>query len=272
MPSKCQANQSTTSASESFFLADAIRLSRSSKVVLLLVVLQVGCIVAADRSISSVSGSFCGQSSFEDNFESGSRPRRSVELTGSSESLASSSQTADENDRPIIDSNVDDCGRRRRRQSVGQQANSRQNPQRLSPDHNCITNESSSSSSPQESSNETASEPIKTIETAVFIDQALDNRFNGLSGGLVELNKLVLTIMNQVQHLFRFSSLQVPIKIKLVLIEHLRESERNGFGSPDNGRGDIDVYLSNFCNWQQSRLERAGGQRLAWDHAILLSG
>lgn len=38
----------------------------------------------------------------------------------------------------------------------------------------------------------------KTIETAVFIDQALDNKFAGISGGFVELNKQVLTIMNQV--------------------------------------------------------------------------
>lgn len=39
---------------------------------------------------------------------------------------------------------------------------------------------------------------VKTIETAVFIDHALDNKFAGLSGGFAELNKQVLTIMNQV--------------------------------------------------------------------------
>lgn len=110
----------------------------------------------------------------------------------------------------------------------------------------------------------------KTIETAVFVDQALDNKFNGLSNGLVELNRLVLTIMNQVQHLFRYSSLKVPIKIKLVLVEHMRDSERQGIAAPNPERGDIDAYLSNFCNWQQSRLERE--RRIWWDHAILLSG
>lgn len=110
----------------------------------------------------------------------------------------------------------------------------------------------------------------KTIETAVFIDQALDNKFNGLSNGLVELNKLVLTIMNQVQHLFRYSSLKVPIRIKLVLVEHMRDSERQGIAAPNPERGDIDAYLSNFCNWQQARLERE--RRIWWDHAILLSG
>ena len=116
----------------------------------------------------------------------------------------------------------------------------------------------------------TSNRLVKTIETAVFIDQALDNKFNGLSNGLVELNKLVLTIMNQVQQLFRYSSLQVPITIKLVLVEHLKDSERQGGPVPNPERGDIDAYLSNFCNWQQDRLDRE--RRLWWDHAILLSG
>lgn len=110
----------------------------------------------------------------------------------------------------------------------------------------------------------------KTIETAVFIDHALDNKFIGLSNGLVELNKLVLTIMNQVQYLFKYSSMKVPIKIKLVLVEHLRDSEKHGHKTPNPEQGDIDAYLSNFCNWQKSRLDRE--KRLWWDHAILLSG
>lgn len=112
----------------------------------------------------------------------------------------------------------------------------------------------------------------KVIETAVFIDQALDNRFSGISNGLVELNKLVLTIMNQVQLLFKYSSLSVPVALKLVLVEHIKESERQyeGLQAPNSARGDIDIYLGNFCSWQQLRLERE--KRLWWDHAILLSG
>jgi len=112
----------------------------------------------------------------------------------------------------------------------------------------------------------------KVIETAVFIDQALDNKFSGIGNGLVELNKLVLTIMNQVQMLFRYSSLSVPISLRLVLVEHMKESERqfNGLQAPNAENGDIDLYLANFCNWQQARLERE--KRLSWDHAILLSG
>lgn len=39
----------------------------------------------------------------------------------------------------------------------------------------------------------------KTIELAVFIDPALDNKFAGLSGGNIELKKQVLTIMSQVR-------------------------------------------------------------------------
>lgn len=111
---------------------------------------------------------------------------------------------------------------------------------------------------------------LKTIETAVFIDQALENKFSGQSNGLKELNKLVLTIMNQVQNLFSYSSMKVPIRIKLVLVEHLRDGERSGLSMPNSEKGDIDLYLSNFCNWQHNRLER--DKRLWWDHAILLSG
>lgn len=108
---------------------------------------------------------------------------------------------------------------------------------------------------------------VKTIETAVFVDTALDNKFTGLSGGLVDLNKLIMTIMNQVQLLFKYSSLKVPINIKLVLIEHMNMIKGT---LPNTENGDIDGYLSNFCNWQQAKLEKE--KRLWWDHAILLSG
>lgn len=113
----------------------------------------------------------------------------------------------------------------------------------------------------------------KTIETAVFVDSALDAKFNGLSNGLVELNKLIVTIMNQVQHLFKYSSMKVPINIKLVLVEHMsvsKNSADNQLSLPNSDGGDIDLYLSNFCNWQHARLQRE--KRLWWDHAILLSG
>lgn len=289
MPNKCQANSSTSIAvksqvSSANLISPAAKWSRKPAappppllLLLLLLLLQVGNFIGAQSY--STKDSFCGHSVSELGSTSVNlhRSRRgAVELRPSAPvSLQRSSQTrlgdSNENERPQIDStSADECGsgRRKRRQSQLGGGGGRQSPSF----DDCVTSESSSSSSSQESStNETSTEVLKTIETAVFIDQALDNRFNGLSGGLVELNKLVLTIMNQVQHLFRYSSLHVPIKIKLVLIEHLRDNERNGFGSPDTGHGDIDVYLSNFCNWQQSRLERAGA-RLAWDHAILLSG
>lgn len=133
----------------------------------------------------------------------------------------------------------------------------------------CCQNSSSSTSS--SSTALLSANAIKTIETAVFLDQALDNRFSGQSNGLVELNKLVQTIMNQVQHLFRYSSMKIPIKIRLVLIEHIKDNEKlTGLAAPNSERGDIDAYLSNFCNWQQSRLDQ--DKRLWWDHAILLSG
>lgn len=114
----------------------------------------------------------------------------------------------------------------------------------------------------------TTEEPKRlTIEVAVFIDQTLSNKFTSLA----ELNRLVLTIMNQVRLLFSYRSLKQQVNIKLVLIEHLRDSERkDGIESPNPERGDIDLYLSNFCRWQNSRLSRE--EKVWWDHAILLSG
>lgn len=114
-----------------------------------------------------------------------------------------------------------------------------------------------------------------TIETAVFLDQALSSRYTSMSQGLADLNKLVLTIMNQVKHMFSYASLMRSIDIKLVLIESLKDSERRNLMSylPNSERGDIDLYLANFCQWQQARLERAiSRESLWWDHAILLSG
>lgn len=240
--------------------------------------------------------SFCGHSSSYNHDDSGHfRPRRSVPMrrlqVDESNPLSRSLQTrfgTDSNnspnnynndDKPVIDNSGgeapdianNDCNRRRRNSPVRARRQKANGFGATKPFDDCGPQQAHRNSLQSSPNTTTTSEPVKTIETAVFIDQALNNRFNGLSGGLVELNKLVLTIMNQVQHLFRYSSLHVPIKIKLVLIEHLRESDRNGFGMPDTGNGDIDVYLSNFCNWQQARLEK-DRQKLAWDHAILLSG
>lgn len=106
-----------------------------------------------------------------------------------------------------------------------------------------------------------------TIEIAVFIDQALSNRFTSLA----ELNSLILTMMNQVRHILRYSSLKQSINIKLNLVEHLKDSERyEGLELPNPEKGDIDLYLSNFCKYQNGRLQR--DNKIWWDHAILLSG
>lgn len=108
---------------------------------------------------------------------------------------------------------------------------------------------------------------LMTIEIAVFIDHALSSKFTSLA----ELNKLVLTIMNQVQFLFRYNSLKYPINLKINLVEHLKDSKRNfELQPPDPERGNIDTYLNNFCKWQLIRLQRES--KVSWDHAILLSG
>lgn len=137
---------------------------------------------------------------------------------------------------------------------------------------------------------------VKTIETAIFADRALDQKFNG-RGGLIDLNKLIMTIMNQVQLIFSFRSMRTPIKINIVRIEHLKDmpdppSTENGTNSINcrynhfrlvlfkvvyynviftcSFPGDIDGYLSSFCKWQYNMLLK--DKNLAWDHAILLTG
>ncbi|KAG9508736.1 Mitochondrial import receptor subunit TOM40-like 1, partial [Fragariocoptes setiger] len=106
---------------------------------------------------------------------------------------------------------------------------------------------------------------VKTIETAVFIDRALDMKFVG-RGGLTELNRLVLAIMSQVQMIFSYKSMKVPIKINIVRVEHLKEVDEQ----PSTENGDIDGYLGSFCEWQERRLEQF--PNAPWDHAILLTG
>lgn len=120
-----------------------------------------------------------------------------------------------------------------------------------------------------------ANKPKLTIETAVFLDHALSSRYASMSQGLADLNKLVLTIMNQVKYMFSYKSLMESIDIKLVLIESFKDSERRNLMSylPNPEQGDIDLYLANFCQWQKDRLDRAiAREALWWDHAILLSG
>lgn len=104
----------------------------------------------------------------------------------------------------------------------------------------------------------------KTIETAVFIDYDLVERFNGRKSDLI---RLVLSIMNEVQLIYSFKSMKTRIKIVIVKLVMLKKGEP----SPDKAGGDIDKYLDNFCVWQARKLKRQD-EPTKWDHALMLTG
>lgn len=104
----------------------------------------------------------------------------------------------------------------------------------------------------------------RAIELAVFVDSALSNSMPTEKA----LQTRLTAILEQVQLVLQYRSLGRPIKLEIVNLE-LVDSK----GGPSTARGDIDVYLDNFCSWQCRRKELASSQRVgSWDHAIMLSG
>ncbi|KAG1693954.1 A disintegrin and metalloproteinase with thrombospondin motifs adt-1 [Nymphon striatum] len=90
--------------------------------------------------------------------------------------------------------------------------------------------------------------PLQTlyyIETAVFVDEALYNKYLK-EYGPTEPDKLEIFLLSLISN------------------------------DLDTGDGDIDGYLNNFCKWQEKRMSNQPfgifGHRLHWDHAILLTG
>lgn len=104
----------------------------------------------------------------------------------------------------------------------------------------------------------------KIIETAVFIDKHLLNRFSGLRS---DLTRLVLAIMNEVQLIYNFKSMKTRIKIVIVKMVFLSPDD----SQPNTADGDIDEYLDNFCSWQSKKWRNENASN-RWDHALMLTG
>lgn len=104
----------------------------------------------------------------------------------------------------------------------------------------------------------------KTIETAVYIDKYLLNRFNGITS---DLKRLVLAIMNEVQLIYSFKSMKTRIKIVITKLVFLKDEEN----APNNGEGDINEYLDNLCAWQANKWRQENISTL-WDHSLMLTG
>lgn len=103
---------------------------------------------------------------------------------------------------------------------------------------------------------------FRTIETAIFVDQYLSQRF---SGRQPDLKRLVLAMMNEVQLIYNYQTMKTQVKIVIVKFDILPTSEQ----SPNNAGGDIDKYLDNFCSWQARMVKTSA---VKWDHALMLTG
>lgn len=104
----------------------------------------------------------------------------------------------------------------------------------------------------------------RTIETAIFVDHHLKQRF---ANRLNDLKRLVMAVMNEVQLIYNYKTMKIPIRIVIVRFEVLEAPEV----SPDTASGDIDRYLDNFCSWQAVKLRNLA-TNARWDHALLLTG
>lgn len=101
-----------------------------------------------------------------------------------------------------------------------------------------------------------------TIETAIFVDSSLASRYEG---HMDDLHRLIMSIMNEVQLIYEYSSMETRIQIVITKLEILSNQ------GPDDASGDIDQYLDNFCLWQ-AKLHRAENWSQRWDHALMLTG
>ena len=105
---------------------------------------------------------------------------------------------------------------------------------------------------------------VRTIETAIFVDNHLKQRFQNR---LNDLKRLVMATMSEVQLIYNYQSMRIPIRIVISRLEILQRPEEG----PNNAGGDIDRYLDNFCSWQAKR-HRSSPEEERWDHALMLTG
>ncbi|GIY11608.1 a disintegrin and metalloproteinase with thrombospondin motifs adt-1 [Caerostris darwini] len=113
-----------------------------------------------------------------------------------------------------------------------------------------------------------STEKRKVIETAIYVDYPLYHKLSVKKQQSVEeMQNTVLAILNEVQLIYNYQSLNTKFKIVVVKLDILTEGEEG----PDAADGDIDLYLDNFCSWQSSKNPPINSE-LHWDHALMLSG
>lgn len=110
---------------------------------------------------------------------------------------------------------------------------------------------------------------ILYIETAIFVDSDLfrhmAKNFPRDTGS--HLIRVVLAMINGVQLLYHHPSLGRRVNFVLKRLEILEKDP------PDLRRSsDIDIYLSNFCKWQNSWNPSKDSDPFHYDHAVILTG
>lgn len=106
------------------------------------------------------------------------------------------------------------------------------------------------------------------IETAIFVDIDLYKHMakNFPKDTSSHLIRFVLAMINGVQLLYHHPSLGKRVNFVLKRLEILEKDP------PELRRSsDIDIYLSNFCKWQND-LNPADHTGLRFDHAVILTG
>ncbi|GAB6021031.1 hypothetical protein CHUAL_003668 [Chamberlinius hualienensis] len=117
---------------------------------------------------------------------------------------------------------------------------------------------------------DTEKDKNKTIETAVFIDDVLYQKFqkenpNNFTDTMVNM---VFTFINAVQLIYSQNSLTSLVSIVLVQVSVIK---RPSVG-PSKRQGNIEDYLESFCNWQARRNPKSDHNSSHWDHALMLTG
>lgn len=109
---------------------------------------------------------------------------------------------------------------------------------------------------------------ILYIETAIFVDIDLYKHMakNFPKNTSSHLIRFVLAMINGVQLLYHHPSLGKRVNFVLKRLEILEKDP------PELRRSsDIDIYLSNFCKWQND-LNPSEHTGLKFDHAVILTG
>ncbi|XP_076052943.1 uncharacterized protein LOC143032309 [Oratosquilla oratoria] len=107
------------------------------------------------------------------------------------------------------------------------------------------------------------------IEIAVFVDSDLFNHMkeNFPHKTKDQVIKVVLAMINAVQLLYNDPSLGHNVKFVLKRLEILHKDPED-LQRPY----DIDLYLTNFCEWQRKVNPSSDLDPIHWDHALMLTG